>query len=71
MFKFKDILAIILGAGIFFHLGSIFGHSFHFYEGREQQGLPWSPYYLLKVPVSIMNLPSQYPSFHSGLEAAG
>ena len=27
MFKFKDILAIILGTA-FFRLGSIFGHSF-------------------------------------------
>ena len=39
MFKFKDILAIILGAGIF-RLGSIFW-SFPFTSMKEeQQGLP-------------------------------
>ena len=40
MFKFKDILAIILGAGIFFRLGSIFW-SFPFTSMKEErQGLP-------------------------------
>ena len=55
MFKFKDILAIILGPA-FFHLGSIFGHSLSLLWRRSDRDyldhlLP------LKSPhVSLMNL---------------
>ena len=39
---------------------------------EEQQGLLLGlPYYLFKIPVSIMNLLDQYPSLCLSLEAAG
>ena len=37
MFKFKDILAIILGVRHFFVWDLFFGLPFHFYEGRSNR----------------------------------
>ena len=70
MFKFKDILAIILGAGIFSFGIYFLVIPFHFYEGGAT-GITLITYYLLKVPVSLDELADQYPSLHSGLETAG
>ena len=69
MFKFKDILAIILGAGIF-RLGSIFGHSLSLLWRRSNRDyldhlLP------LQNPGIHHELADQYPSFHSGLKLLG
>ena len=55
MFKFKDILAIILGAGIFSFGIYFLVIPFHFYEGGAT-GITLITYYLLKIPVSLMNL---------------
>ena len=54
MFKFKDILAIIFGAGIFSFGIYFLVIPFHFYEGGAT-GITLITYYLLKVPVSLMN----------------
>ena len=62
MFKFKDILAIILGAGIFSFGIYFLVIPFHFYEGGAT-GITLITYYLLKVPVSLMNLLINIPLF--------
>ena len=62
MFKFKDILAIIFGAGIFSFGIYFLVIPFHFYEGGAT-GITLITYYLLKVPVSIMNLLINIPLF--------
>lgn len=62
MFKFKDILAIIFGAGIFSFGIYFLVIPFHFYEG----GATWITlitYYLFKIPVSLMNLLINIPLF--------
>ena len=70
MFKFKDILAIILGAGIFSFGIYFLVIPFHFYEGGAT-GITLITYYLFKSPRIPHELADQYPSFHSGLETAG
>ena len=62
MFKFKDILAIIFGAGIFSFGIYFLVIPFHFYEGGAT-GITLITYYLLKVPVSLMNLLINIPLF--------
>ena len=62
MFKFKDILSIILGAGIFSFGIYFLVIPFHFYEGGAT-GITLITYYLLKVPVSLMNLLINIPLF--------
>ena len=62
MFKFKDILAIILGAGIFSFGIYFLVIPFHFYEGGAT-GITLITYYLFKIPVSIMNLLINIPLF--------
>ena len=62
MFKLKNILAIILGAGIF-SVGIYFlVIPFHFYEGGVT-GITLITYYLFKIPVSLMNLLINIPLF--------
>lgn len=62
MFKFKGILAIILGAGIFSFGIYFLVIPFHFYEGGAT-GITLITYYLFKIPVSIMNLLINIPLF--------
>ena len=62
MFKFKDILAIIFGAGIFSFGIYLLVIPFHFYEGGAT-GITLITYYLFKIPVSIMNLLINIPLF--------
>ena len=62
MFKFKDILAIIFGAGIFSFGIYFLVIPFHFYEGGAT-GITLITYYLYKIPVSIMNLLINIPLF--------
>ena len=62
MFKFKDILAIIFGAGIFSFGIYFLVIPFHFYEGGAT-GISLITYYLLKIPVSLMNLLINIPLF--------
>ena len=62
MFKFKHILAIILGAGIFSFGIYFLVIPFHFYEGGAT-GITLITYYLFKIPVSIMNLLINIPLF--------
>ena len=62
MFKFKDILAIIFGAGIFSFGIYFLVIPFHFYEGGAT-GITLITYYLFKIPVSIMNLVINIPLF--------
>ena len=62
MFKFKDILAIILGAGIVSFGIYFLVIPFHFYEGGAT-GITLITYYLFKIPVSIMNLLINIPLF--------
>ena len=62
MFKFKDILAIILGAGIFSFGIYFLVIPFHFYEGGAT-GITLITYYLFKIPVSLMNLLINIPLF--------
>ena len=62
MFKFKDILAIIFGAGIFSFGIYFLVIPFHFYEGGAT-GITLITYYLFKVPVSLMNLLINIPLF--------
>ena len=62
MFKFKDILAIILGAGIFSFWIYFLVIPFHFYEGGAT-GITLITYYLFKIPVSLMNLLINIPLF--------
>ena len=70
MFKFKDILAIILGAGIFSFGIYFLVIPFHFYEGGAT-GITLITYYLFKIPCIPDELADQYPSLRSGLETAG
>ena len=70
MFKFKDILAIILGAGIFSFGIYFLVIPFHFYEGGAT-GITLITYYLFKIPVSLDEFADQYPSLRSGLELTG
>ena len=62
MFKAKNILAIILGAGIFSFGIFFLVIPFHFYEGGAT-GITLITYYLFKIPVSIMNLAINIPLF--------
>ena len=62
MFKFKDILAIIFGAGIFSFGIYFLVIPYHFYEGGAT-GITLITYYLFKIPVSIMNLLINIPLF--------
>lgn len=62
MFKFKNILAIILGAGIFSFGIYFLVIPFHFFEGGVT-GITLITYYLFKIPVSLMNLMINIPLF--------
>lgn len=62
MFKFKDILAIIFGAGIFSFGIYFLVIPFHFYEGGAT-GITLITFYLFKIPVSLMNLLINIPLF--------
>ena len=62
MFKAKNILAIILGAGIFSFGIFFLVIPFHFYEGGAT-GITLITYYLFKIPVSVMNLAINRPLF--------
>ena len=62
MFKFRDILAIIFGAGIFSFGIYFLVIPFHFYEGGAT-GVTLITYYLFKIPVSLMNLLINIPLF--------
>ncbi|MFQ7324627.1 DUF2179 domain-containing protein [Streptococcus oralis] len=62
MFKAKNILAIILGAGIFSFGIFFLVIPFHFYEGGAT-GITLITYYLFKIPVSVMNLAINIPLF--------
>ena len=62
MFKFRDILAIIFGAGIFSFGIYFLVIPFHFYEGGAT-GITLITYYLFKIPVSLMNLLINIPLF--------
>lgn len=62
MFKFKNILAIILGAGIFSFGIHYLVIPFHLYEGGAT-GLTLIVYYLFKIPVSATNLIINIPLF--------
>ena len=62
MFKFRDILAIIFGAGIFSFGIYFLVIPFHFYEGGVT-GITLITYYLFKIPVSLMNLLINIPLF--------
>ena len=70
MFKFKDILAIIFGAGIFSFGIYFLVIPFHFYEGGAT-GITLITYYLFKIPVSIMNLLINIPLFVLGWKLLG
>ena len=62
MFKFKNILAIILGAGVFSFAIHYLVIPFHLYEGGAT-GLTLITYYLFKIPVSTTNLIINIPLF--------
>ena len=62
MFKFRDILAIIFGAGVFSFGIYFLVIPFHFYEGGAT-GITLITYYLFKIPVSLMNLLINIPLF--------
>ena len=62
MFKAKNILAIILGAGIFSFGIFFLVIPFHFSEGGAT-GITLITYYLFKIPVSVMNLAINIPLF--------
>lgn len=62
MFKLKNILAIILGAGIFSFGIYFLVIPFHFFEGGVT-GITLITYYLFKIPVSLMNLLINIPLF--------
>lgn len=62
MFKAKNILAIILGAGIFSFGIFFLVIPFHFYEGGAT-GITLITYYLFKIPISVMNLAINIPLF--------
>ena len=62
MFKAKNILAIILGAGIFSFGIFFLVIPFHFYEGGAT-GITLITYYLFKIPVSVMDLAINIPLF--------
>ena len=62
MFKAKNILAIILGAGIFSFGIFFLVIPFHFYEGGAT-GITLITCYLFKIPVSVMNLAINIPLF--------
>ena len=62
MYKFKDTLAIIFGAGIFSFGIYFLVIPFHFYEGGAT-GITLITYYLFKIPVSLMNLLINIPLF--------
>ena len=62
MFKAKNILAIIFGAGIFSFGIFFLVIPFHFYEGGAT-GITLIAYYLFKIPVSVMNLAINIPLF--------
>ena len=62
MFKAKNILAIIFGAGIFSFGIFFLVIPFHFYEGGAT-GITLITYYLFKIPVSVMNLAINIPLF--------
>lgn len=62
MFKFRDILAIIFGAGVFSFGIYFLVIPFHFYEGGAT-GVTLITYYLFKIPVSLMNLLINIPLF--------
>ena len=62
MFKLKNVLAIILGAGIFSFGIHYLVIPFHLYEGGAT-GLTLIAYYLFKIPVSTTNLIINIPLF--------
>ena len=62
MFKVKNILTIIFGAGIFSFGIFFLVIPFHFYEGGAT-GITLITYYLFKIPVSVMNLAINIPLF--------
>ena len=62
MFKFKNILAIILGAGIFSFGIHYLVIPFHLYEGGAT-GITLIVYYLFRIPVSTTNLVINIPLF--------
>ena len=62
MFKLKNVLAIIFGAGIFSFGIHYLVIPFHLYEGGAT-GLTLITYYLFKIPVSTTNLVINIPLF--------
>ena len=62
MFKLKNVLAIIFGAGIFSFAIHYLVIPFHLYEGGAT-GLTLIAYYLFKIPVSTTNLVINIPLF--------
>ena len=62
MFKFKNVLAIILGAGIFSFAIHYLVIPFHLYEAGAT-GITLFVYYLFKIPVSTTNLVINIPLF--------
>ena len=62
MFKLKNVLAIIFGAGIFSFGIHYLVIPFHLYEGVAT-GLTLIAYYLFKIPVSTTNLIINIPLF--------
>ena len=62
MFKLKNVLAIIFGAGIFSFAIHYLVIPFHLYEGGAT-GLTLITYYLFKIPVSTTNLIINIPLF--------
>lgn len=62
MFKLKNVLAIIFGAGIFSFAIHYLVIPFHLYEGGAT-GLTLITYYLFKIPVSTTNLVINIPLF--------
>ena len=62
MFKLKNVLAIIFGAGIFSFGIHYLVIPFHLYEGGAT-GLTLIAYYLFKIPVSTTNLIINIPLF--------
>ena len=62
MFKLKNVLAIIFGAGIFSFAIHYLVIPFHLYEGGAT-GLTLIAYYLFKIPVSTTNLIINIPLF--------
>ena len=62
MFKLKNVLAIIFGAGIFSFAIHYLVIPFHLYKGGTT-GLTLIAYYLFKIPVSTTNLVINIPLF--------